>query len=131
MIHVWTNRPGRAVLEAGERAEQAEQQADASYDRLQAPPCVACGQPVADKDFERHRYEAHAGNEMVQPFGRPEAREALFLAHDADELAKKVQIWRDRHPGVRLTLAGEGTRYEGRMCWVRYRVLDARGKVAH
>jgi hypothetical protein len=115
-------------MAAGEAVDRAEQKANESYDAMVAPPCVACGEPVADKDYERHRYEKHAGNEMLQPSGTPDAREALFLAHDAEELRRKFAIWRARHPGLRLQLAAEGTRYEGRMVFVKYRILDSRGR---
>lgn len=124
----WIPRATKAQMAAGEATDQAEQAATESYDRMMAPPCVACGKPVSDKDFERHRREEHAGNEQCQPWGTPDAREALFLAHTLDELGRKVALWRSKHPGLRLELAADGTRYEGRMVWIRYRVLDSRGR---
>ena len=131
MIHAFVRKATPEQIAAGEQYERQVQQAATSYDEnVVAPPCVACGKPVADKDFERHRYEAHAGNEMVQPWGRPDAREALFLARNPDELQRKVAIWREKHPGVILRLAGDGQRYGGLMVWARYRVLDAKGKLA-
>src|SRR5580765_6900645 len=65
----WTQRPGPDVVATGLARDQAEQSADDSYrNKVEAPPCVACGQPLSDKDFERHRYEAHGGNEACQPW---------------------------------------------------------------
>ena len=127
----WIHKATPEQIAAGETHEQAQESADKSYDYgVYAPPCVGCGEPVTDQDFYRHRYERHAGNEMVQPFGKPDAREALFLAHSVDELGRKVALWRAKHPGLRLRLAADGKRYEGRLVWVRYRVFDTKGRAA-
>lgn len=129
-FHPWIQKATPAQMAAGEATDRAEQSANESYDRMLAPPCVACDEPVLDKDYERHRYEKHQGNEMVQPIGKPDAREALFLAHTRAELEQKLAIWRGKHPGIRLELAGEGTRFRGLMCWSRYRVFDSKGRAA-
>jgi hypothetical protein len=131
MTHLWLGRPGQEILQTGEASERRQQSADASYDRLMAPPCPACNQPVLDRDWERHKYE-HGINEMVQPFGRPDAREAFFLAYSAAQLEEKLAIWRRRHPGIRLALAGDGTRPNGksRLYWRRYRLFDHAGRAA-
>lgn len=126
--HLWLGRPGQETLQRGIAHELAEQSADASHDRVIAPPCHACGEPVADKDWERHKYEKHAMNEMCQPYGKADSREVLFLCYSRAHLEQKLAIWRSKHPGLRLALAGEGSRNNGKLFFQRFRVLDQNGK---
>ncbi len=125
---LWLNRPGQDTLQRGMRREQAEQSADASYDRLHSPPCPACGKLVSDREWETHKYAAHGINEMVQPWGRPDTREALFIHVHAQKLEEKIALWRRLHPGVGLALAGEGFDRERRLYWQRFLLLDGRGR---
>src|SRR5437016_11380106 len=100
MTYHWLGRPGQETLQAGVKRELAEQSASESHDRVIAPPCPACNQPVSDRDWRRHCFEAHAINEMVRPYGAPDAREAFFTGYNAASLEEKIAIWRSKHPGV-------------------------------
>ena len=128
--HLWLGRPGQETLQQGITRELAEQSADASHANVIAPPCPACNQPVSDKDWEKHKYEAHGINEMVRPYGRPDAREAFFTGYDRARLEEKIAIWRSKHPGIRLELAAEGHDAERKVVWQRYRIFDAKGRPA-
>lgn len=129
-FHAWVNRPPQAVLEVGERSEKAQQSADESYySKVLAPPCVACGQPVSDADFQRHRYERHGGNEAAVPWGKPTSRELVICGVGSDDMEEKVARWRRLHPGVHLEILGDGHLYGGKLAWMRFRVLDHRGRL--
>ena len=123
----WTGRPAPAVLRRGETREHAEQSADASADRVQAPPCPACGRPVADADWTLHKYERHGLAERVRPYGKADSRELLVLGENPGDLARKVARWRWTHPGLRLQLAADG-KVDGGLLFVRYRVADLNGR---
>lgn len=124
----WTGRPGPAVLARGETREHAEQSADASSEAVMAPPCVACGKPVEDKDWDRHRFEEHDLGDPVRPYGKADSRELLVLGADTGALARKVAQWRRLHPGLRLELAADGKDGPGGLLFVRYRVLTMKGE---
>ena len=128
--YLWLGRPGQETLQRGVARELAEQSADASHANVIAPPCPACGQPVADKDWEAHKYSAHGISEMCQPWGRPDAREAMFVHVTAARLGEKIAAWRSRHPGVQLQLSGDGFDRARKLFWRRYRIFDAAGKPA-
>ena len=129
-VGIWIPAASRQVILAGEAHEKAEQAADESYDQMMAPPCPACGKPVKDKDWERHRRVDHADSEVAQPAGKPDARELLLLAYSQEDMERKLTIWRSRHPGIRLEPSGDGTREEGKIVWRRWRIFDGRGKPA-
>lgn len=129
-FHLWLGRPGEEVLRSGTARELAEQAATASFDHMMAPPCPACGRPVKDVDWERHRRVDHQDNEVVQPAGKPDARELMLLAYDAADMDRKLATWRSRHPGVGLEPAGDGTREGGKIVWRRWRILDGHGRPA-
>lgn len=124
----WTGRPGPAVIKRGEAREHAQQSADASYDRnVKAPPCVACGKPVQDKDWDWHRFEDHGLSDPVRPYGKADSRELLVVGADTGELARKVAKWRRLHPGLRLELAADGKEGPGGLLFLRYRVCSLNG----
>lgn len=128
--HLWLGRPGQETLQQGIAHELAQQSADASHDHVIAPPCPVCGKAVADKDWDKHKYDDHAINDGVLPYGKPNSREVFVAAFTRDSLEEKLAQWRTKHPGLRLALAGEGTRAEGRIVWQRFRVLKADGRPA-
>ena len=124
----WLNRPGPAVIKRGEAHEHAQQSADASYERtVKAPPCVACGKPVADADWDRHRFEDHGLTDPVRPYGKADSKELIVVGADTGELARKVAKWRRLHPGLRLELAADGKEGPGGLLFVRYRVVTLMG----
>lgn len=129
-VRLWLPQATAATMRQGVAREQAEQAADEAYDRMMAPECVACGKRVKDADYERHRRVDHADNEVVQPAGKPDARELLLLAYDADDMERKLATWRSRHPGIRLESSGDGTREEGKIIWRSWRIFDGKGKAA-
>lgn len=131
--HVWIPKLTYVQFQQGLTRELQEQSADASYDRMMAPPCPGCGQAVSDAEWERHKYETHAINEMVQPHGKPDAREALFIGGSREKIEERVAFWRTKHPGCRLALMGDGIEVRGertRILWKRYRILDGKGRPA-
>ncbi len=109
--------------------EQAQDRARASNEEIERPPCPGCGQLVADEDWDDHRLQKH-GIGGPRPYGKPDSREALFLADDLDELDRKIIRWRRQHPGVGLLPMGEGTDHEAAKVWVRFRLMDRRGRRA-
>ena len=121
-FHLWLGRPGEEVLRQGTARELAEQAANEAGARVQAPECHACGQPVADADWEDHKRRGHGTGDGVLPYGTADSREVFVPAFNRDELERKKQAWRDRHPGMSLTIAGEGARAEGRIAWQKFRV---------
>ena len=129
---IWTPRLTLVQFREGLAREQAEQRADESYDRMMAPPCPGCGEPVVDEAWERHKYERHALNDAVQPYGRPDAREALFLGGSVDKIEERLARWGRLHPGCTVKLLGEGTELRGKVAliWRRYRVINGQGREA-
>lgn len=128
--HLWLGRPGQETLQRGIARELAEQSAETSHDNVIAPPCPACSEPVADKDWEKHKYEKHGINEMVRPYGRADAREAFFTGYNKASLEQKLAIWRSKHPGIPLELAGEGHDTARKVVWQRYRLFHGDGRPA-
>lgn len=124
--YIWDKRPNphSAEFKAGVVREEQEQRCEESYQTVMAPPCPACGQPVSDTDWPAHKYTKHQINESVQPWGRPDSREAVFLGGSRENLAEKIARWSSRHPGVTLLLLGQGTERRGKVLlfWQRYRV---------
>lgn len=120
MVWLWLGRPGQEVLTQGLQRDLAEEEANQAGERVIAPPCPACGKPVADKEWRKHGYEDHDIREMVRPYGEPDAREAFFTAYDTDQLEQKVAIWQGKHPGVSLVHAGEGKDVQRKIVWRRY-----------
>ena len=130
MIHTWTDRPhpDAPAMVQGRARDRAEHSADLSYqERVLAPPCPVCGRGVEDKDWDRHKYEQHGVNDGLRPWGTPDAREALFVAADPDDLDRKIAAWRRTHPGVRLRPLGDGRVAPGSpMRFLRFRVEGRR-----
>jgi len=114
---------------AGGAREAQEQRADHTYAQIEAPPCTACGALVKDKDWDRHRYEAHGLNDGVRPYGKADSREALFVGADTSELERKIQAWRSRRSGVDLRWMAEGKDKASSTLWVRYRVTSRRSSL--
>ena len=131
--HVWIPKLTYVQFQRGLTRELQEQSAETSYQTMMAPPCPGCGQAVSDAEWERHKYERHALNEMVQPHGTPDAREALFLGGSPEKIEERMAVWRRKHPGCRLALLGEGHELRGektRILWRRFRILTAQGRSA-
>jgi hypothetical protein len=117
---IWVKETRPEVLAQGETREAAEESARVSHDEVVAPACPACGQPVSDKEWERHRAEVHGRpRQVVRPWGKPDARECLIVAPTRDLLDEKIQQWRALHPGVRLEPAGEGRDLEHGLLYFR------------
>lgn len=129
-VRLWIPQATAAQMRQGAAREQAEQEADESFERGMATPCPGCGKPVKDADYERHRRVDHADNEVAQPAGKPDARELLLLAYDAADMDRKLQTWRSRHPGIHLEASGDGTRENGRIIYRRWRIFDGKGRPA-
>jgi hypothetical protein len=129
-IHLWIPKATPEAMAVGAARDLAEEGANLAYDAMIAPPCPACGRPVKDAEYERHRRVDHSDNEVVQPYGKPDAREVMLLAYSADDMDRKLAIWRSRHPGIRLEPSGDGTREDGRIIFRRWRIFDARGRAA-
>lgn len=129
-VGIWIPQATAQEMAAGLAREKAAQAAAESYDYIVAPPCPACGQPVSDRDWEKHKYQEHDVRQVCQPYGTPDARELLLLAYDAGDMERKLAIWRSKHPGVRLEPAGDGTRENGKIIYRRWRLFDAKGKAA-
>lgn len=131
-VQTWVNRPGPAILERGLAADRYQQTVfDAYGTNVDAPPCPVCGEGLRDEDFERHKADRHGITSRVLPFGKPDAREALFVGADHDEIEAEVATWRTRHPGVGLVYAADGRDREDGYAWVRFRLHDRRGRAAH
>lgn len=129
--HVWTGRPDRGTMMNGLIRDHAQQEAFDGYAaNVDAPECPSCKRPVRDDDIRRHLHEAHGVLYNVRPYGKPDAREALFRADTLDELAQAIADWRARHPGVRLAPMAEGTDRDLGDVWARFRQIDARGRAA-
>lgn len=128
-VHLWLPNITQRAIAAGIRYELQEDRCNAAYDEVVAPKCPACGVPVADKDWDRHKYEEHNGNQVCQPYGKADSREVLFLGASADFIEQKKAIWRDRHPGLTLELAAEGKEPRfANVIFQRYRVCTSAGK---
>lgn len=110
------------------RRELLEDEKRRSVDEVQAPKCPACERPVRDQDWDRHRYEVHADPKNVMPYGKPDAREAVFVGPTPDSLDRKVAAWRALHPGVQLRLLGSGKDRDRNLLFLRYRIHDAQGR---
>jgi hypothetical protein len=109
--------------------ELQQDRARQANDEIDAPPCPGCGRPVRDENWQAHRRLAH-GLDGVQPYGRPDAREALFIGEDQAELDRKIARWREGHPGVRLLPMGDGRDRELGLIFARFRLIDRRGRRA-
>lgn len=124
--HLWVKETRKDVLAAGEARDLAEESANQSADRVAAPNCPACGDPVPDKEYESHARLKHNSQRLVvRPWGKPESREALFTAPNRELLDQKVAEWLGRHPGLRVEYAADGTDREQRLLWVRYFIKSA------
>lgn len=143
--HLWLPNISQQALAAGVARDQAEESADRSYDAMIAPACPACGQPVKDKDWPEHKARGHDLGDGVLPYGAADAREVFVTAYapvvierlralgrltptDEKPMEQKLAEWRQKHPGLSLALAGEGTRAEGKIMWQRFRVTRVDGK---
>ena len=126
MVDIHVKSTDQAMLAAGQARDLQEEKCNVANDQVQAPACPGCGKPVRDRDFERHRYEVHNARQVVQPIGKPDAREALFTAPDEDRLEQKRAEWLSRHPGVHLVHLADGRDLENRLIWVRYRQVAHR-----
>lgn len=123
MTYIWVPSTDQRMLQAGLTRDLAEESANRSGEQVLAPPCHVCDRPVADRDWEAHKRNDHGIRDDVLPYGTADAREVFVAGFGRDDLDQKLQAWRDRHPGLSLSLAGEGSRVEGRLVWARYRVL--------
>lgn len=129
--HVWTGRPGAAVMESGLRRDRAQQDRWDAYDEaVERPPCPACGTPISDTEWNDHARVGHGVEARVLPYGTPDAREALFVGTDRDEVDAQIVFWRRRHPGIQLKPLAEGRDPEGHYIWVRFRQRDWTGRDA-
>lgn len=129
-VGLWIPAASAETMRRGVAREQNEQACIDAAAIVHAPPCPACGRPVSDAEWERHRRVDHADHEVCQPAGQPDARELLLLAYDADDMARKLARWRSLHPGIRLEGVGEGTREQGKIIWRRWRIFDGHGQAA-
>lgn len=126
---LWLDRPGPAVMAEGLRRDQYQQHVwDEHEANVERPPCPACGAPVADSEWNAHVLAGHGLATKLLDYGRPDAREALFVAADRDELDANIVMWRRRHPGVQLLPLAEGRDPDGDYLWVRFAQRDRRGR---
>lgn len=126
---IWVPRATREQMMAGDAFDRQVQKAEDAHAKVVAPPCPACGVPIKDSEWDRHKAEAHNGRQVVQPYGTADSRELLILGTSKDDLDRKEAKWRELHPGLTLSLAGEGRepRYKN-ILWQRYRVITTAGK---
>ena len=125
----WIKKASPEAMAAGLARDQAEEAANRSADEAAAPACPGCGRPVADKEWDRHRREVHNARQVVQPYGRADSREVLFTAPTRDLLHRKIQDWREKHPGCAISWLGDGKDLDNRLIWVRGRVRAPRRRI--